>query len=309
MIIMERLGFACASSGLDVETLIFVASIRQFAGPLSDSPIWMFIPRSRNEIPRNIKERFVSLDVKIIPFSVNPEFRKFPFTTYVFATARAESFVKDKTEILAWLLPDTLIMNTPKHFLLKREKNLGYRPVHHTLVGSIYNDPIDPFWDLIYRKCNVTNDKVFPMKTHVDHNTIRPYFNAGFLIVRPEMGLCQSWWKRFKKLYRDPSFEEFYQKDKRYSIFMHQAILAGVILSNMEKKELQELPFSYNYPLHLYHESPNEYRPQNVNDLITARYEKIKWLEKVPIQEPLRSWLTDQIKAFSQQSVGSGESN
>ena len=305
---MERLGFACVSNVLDVKTQILVASIRQFAGLLSDSPIWVFIPRSENRIPQKIKERFLSLDVKIIPFSINPELRKFPFTTYVHATATAELFVKDKTELLAWLLPDTLIINTPKHFLLEKKKNLGYRPVHHTLVGSIYTESIDPFWDLIYRKCNVSEEMIFPMKTHVDRNILRPYFNAGFLIVRPEKGLLQSWWECFKESYCDPSFEQFYQKDERYSIFMHQAILAGVILSTMKRKELQELPFSYNYPLHLYHESPKECRPQNINELITARYEEVEWLDKVPIQEPLRNWITEQIKAFPQQSIDPSDS-
>lgn len=298
---MGKLVFACASSGLDIETQIFVASVRQFAGALSDSPIWMFTPRSENEIPKNIREKFQKFGVKVISFTIDPEIRKFPFATYVYATATAESFVKDKTKILAWMLPDTLVINEPKHFLLESDKYFGYRPVHHTLVGSIYDEPIDPFWELLYRKCNVPEEKIFPMKTHVDHNTLRPYFNAGFLIVRPEKGLLQSWWKCFKELYPDPSFKEFYQKDERYSIFIHQAVLAGVILSTMQKQELKELPFSYNYPLHLYHESPKEYRPESINDLITARYEDIGWLEKVPIQEPLKSWLKNQIKSLSKQ--------
>ncbi|UCG01285.1 MAG: hypothetical protein JSW11_16915 [Candidatus Heimdallarchaeota archaeon] len=294
---MDKIVFAFVSTGLDIETQIHVASIRQFAGPLSESPIWMFTPKSEKKIPKNLKERFLSLDVQIIPFSMDPKHRNFPFATYVFATATAESFAKRKTDILAWLLPDTLIMNTPTHFLLPKGKSLGFRPVHHTLIGSIYNEPIDPFWDLIYRKCDVPVDKIFPLKTHVDHNILRPYFNAGFLVVRPERGLLQSWWNFFQESYNDPDFDRFYQKDERYTIFMHQAILAGVILSTLEKAELQELPFSYNYPLHLYHESPKEYRPQNLDNLITARYEEVGWLNKVPLHEPLKSWLTNQLKS------------
>ncbi|MFX0125282.1 MAG: hypothetical protein ACFFAE_16765, partial [Candidatus Hodarchaeota archaeon] len=186
---MEKLVFACVSSGLDIETQIFVASIRRFGGALSESPIWIFTPRSENEIPQGIRKRFQKFGVKIISITIDPKIRKFPFAAYVFATATAESFAKDKTEIMAWMLPDTLVIDEPKHFQLERDKNIGYRPVHHTLVGSIYNEPIDPFWELLYRKCNVTEDKIFPMKTHVDNNTLRPYFNAGFLIVRPEKGL------------------------------------------------------------------------------------------------------------------------
>ena len=296
---MERFAFACVSTGLDIEAQIFVASIRQFAGPLSKSPIWMFIPKSKEKIPQHLNKRFSSLNVDIIPVSVKPDYRKFPFATYVSVTATAELFARDRTKIFSWLLPDTLIINPPTHFLLPQNKTFGYRPVHHTLIGSIYNDPIDPFWDLIYNKLNVTENKVFPMKTHVDHNILRPYFNAGFLVVRPEAGLLESWWDSFKELYQDPSFNEFYQQDNRYSIFMHQAVLAGVILSTKEKGELQELPFTYNYPLHLYHESPAEYQPEKINDLVTARYEEIEWLKKVPIQEPLKSWLDEQVLSIS----------
>lgn len=296
---MERFAFACVSTGLDIETQIFVSSIRQFAGVLSESPIWMFTPKSEVKIPQYLNERYSSLDVEIIPVSVNADYRKFPFATYVSVTATAELFARDKTEILAWLLPDTLIINPPTYFLLPQNKTLGYRPVHHTLIGSIYDDPIDPFWDLIYDKLNVNENNVFPMKTHVDHNILRPYFNAGFLVVRPEAGLLNLWWDSFKELYDDPSFNEFYKQDERYSIFMHQAVLAGVILSTKEKEEILELPFTYNYPLHLYHESPTEYQPEKINDLITARYENVDWLKKVPIQEPLKSWLDEQVKYIS----------
>jgi hypothetical protein len=292
---MEKLIFTCVSgiSDLDVRVPILAASIRKFAGTLSDSPIWVFVPEQENGIPEKTKDQLSSLDIQVIPFAIDPDIRQFPFAALVLAAATAESLAKGKTELLAWVLSDTLVMNEPKHFLLAEGKNLGYRPVHHTLVGSIYGEPIDSFWELVYHKCKVSEDKLFPMKTHVDHNTLRPYFNAGLLIVRPEKGLLQAWWGRFKELYRDPAFEEHYEKNELYTIFIHQAVLAGVILSAMDQQELQELPFSYNYPLHLYAESPKEYRPQNINDLITARYEDLETLVKVPIQEPLKSWLKE----------------
>ena len=298
---MEKLIFTCVLgvSDLDVRVQILAASIRKFAGTLSDSPIWVLVPEPENEIPEKMKEQLSSLDVQVIPFTIDPDVRNFPFAALVLAAATAESLAKEKTELLAWVLSDTLVINEPKHFLLAEDKNLGYRPVHHTLVGSIYGEPIDSFWELLYRKCNVSENKLFPMKTHVDHNTLRPYFNAGFLIVRPEKGLLKAWWDRFKELYRDLGFEEHYEKNELYTIFIHQAVLAGVILSAMDRQELQELPFSYNYPLHLYAESPREYRPQNINDLITARYENLETLEKVPIQEPLKNWLTEKKSSLS----------
>ncbi|MHA2368733.1 MAG: hypothetical protein ACXADX_07935 [Candidatus Hodarchaeales archaeon] len=289
---MERVIFACVSgvADLDRKVPILAASIRQFAGILSDCPIWVLVPKTENEIPEKTKTRLVAQNVQLIPFTVDEEVRKFPFAALVRAAATVESLAKEKTELLAWIL-----------LLLDAEKNLGYRPVHHTLVGSLYEEPVDAFWELVYRKCIVPEEKLFPMKTHVDGNTLRPYFNAGFLIVRPEKGVLQAWWDAFEKLYRDPDFETHYAKNQLYTIFIHQAVLAGVILSMLDRQELQELPFSYNYPLHLYSESAKEYRPQNISDLITARYEDPETLEKVPLQDPLKSWVGDLRASLAQE--------
>lgn len=293
---MEKLIFSCASSGSDPEILIMAGSIREFAGAFSDFPIYVLVPKPENRITEEMKEQLSSLNVQVIPFSVDPDSMKFPFASWVYAAATIEVLTKKKTEYLAWIGTNTMVIREPKHFLLDKGKNLGYRPVHHTLIGSIYEKPVDPFWEFIYQKCNVTEDKIFPMKTHVDHNILRPYFNSGCLIVRPEKGLLQSWWDCFKDVYHDPYLEEYYRKDELYSIFIHQAVLSGVILSTMKRQELQELPFNYNYPLHLYDECPVEYRPQNISDLVTARFYLNKLLEpqgleKIPFHDPLKCWL------------------
>jgi hypothetical protein len=298
---MEKLIYTCVStvSDLDRRVPILAASIRTYAGALSDYPIWVLVAEQEDAIPAKTRNRLSDLGVRLVPFTIDSTVREFPFATLVRAAAFAESQAAGKTELLAWMLADTIVINEPKHFLLDEDKNLGYRPVHHTLIGSIYEEPIDSFWELVYSKCNVHEDRIFPMRTHVDHNTIRPYFNAGFLIAKPENGLLQSWWNRFQKLYLDPDFEDCYKKNRLYIIFIHQAVLAGVVLSDMELKELQELPFSYNYPLHLYSDSPEEHRPQYIGDLVTARYEEPETLENVPIEEPLKSWLAEQLSFLS----------
>lgn len=297
---MENLIFACPPAGSGPEALIMAESIRRFAGSLSDCPIWMVVPEPE-EIPAKMRSELLSCGVQIKTFS-EPDISPFPFATFVCAAAAAESLAKGKTELLAWMDVNTIVMNEPRHFLLDEGKTLGYRPVHHTLIGSVYAKPLDPFWTLIYQKCNVTEEKIFPMKTHVDHHVLRPYFNAGCLVVRPGRGLLHAWWNRFKDLHRDGDFEEYYEKDQLYTIFMHQAVLAGVILSTMERGELQELPFSYNYPLHLYEESPRAYRPQAINDLVTARFylDKLRepqGLERIPLHDPLKSWLAEKLQS------------
>ena len=101
------------------------------------------------------------------------------------------------------------------------------------------------------------------------------YFTLGGILSKNYIGL--------------PVSNDFYEKNKLYRIFIHQTVLAGVILSSMDPQELQKLPFAYNYPLHLYFESPSEYQPPNLNELITLRYEAPSILGTVPIHEPLKS--------------------
>ncbi|MHA2428665.1 MAG: hypothetical protein ACXADB_11640, partial [Candidatus Hermodarchaeia archaeon] len=223
----------------------------------------------------------------------------FFFASELQAIAFAESMAKTDTALLAWLDSNTLILNEPKEFLIPDTKSLGFRPVHHTLVGLRYNEPLDPFWTQIYHSCQVPEERVFPMKTHVDNTTVRPYFNAGILITRPTNLLFRTWHDTFFGIYRKAEYKEFYQQDERYQIFVHQAVLSGVILSLFPEEELQELPPTYNYPLHLFPEDVSSTRPSTLEELVTIRhegfYEDPEWLKKIPVKKALKNWISERI--------------
>lgn len=194
---------------------------------------------------------------------------------------------------------NTVVLHEPEAFLLPNEKSLGYRPVHHTLIGSRYDTPIDKFWTLVYRYCKVPQDRIFPMETHTDNTKIRPYFNAGMLITRPRENLLRNWSATFFALYQKPAFQEFYKKDRLYKIFIHQALLSGAILSNFKTDELLELPSTYNYPLHLFKEDITDHRPSFIEEVVTFRHENFyqnkKWAKKMPAKQKLIQWLTERI--------------
>jgi len=213
--------------------------------------------------------------------------------------AQAESIAQDKTDLLVWLDTDTIVLREPRDFLLEDGRSLGCRPVHHTLVGSRYDDPLDFFWTQIYRYCKVSEDCVFPMTSHVDGTRIRPYFNAGLLVVRPERRLLQIWRDTFLKIYQASEFQKLYKKDERYKIFMHQAVLAGTVLSNLATDEIEELPATYNYPLHLQWEDVTAHRPSCLEEVVTFRHENFfenpKWKEKIPAREPLKQWIAERL--------------
>jgi hypothetical protein len=136
------------------------------------------------------------------------------------------------------------------------------------------------------------------MTGSVDENVIRPYFNAGFLDVRPERGLLRAWRDNFERLYLQDDFKTFYQKDDLYAIFVHQAVLAGTLLNKLERQELYEFHHHVNYPLHMHDDYPASRRPVYVNDLVSLRYEQIfqkpDWKDRIPLKPPLTAWLEAQ---------------
>lgn len=67
------------------------------------------------------------------------------------------------------------------------------------------------------------------MRTHIEDIEIRPYFNARSLIVDPQARILQNWRDTFFRIYKESSFQQFYHKDSRYEIFIHQAALSAVI--------------------------------------------------------------------------------
>jgi len=281
----------------ETQASLLAESIRAFAGSLAQAPIWLLTPDIEKQLSSTFKEKLLALNVSLIPFKIDGETLRFPLAGDVFAAALAESKVHNQADFLAWLGSNTVVVQEPKDFLLPDEKVLGFRPVHHTLIGSRYDEPLDPFWTLIYDCCEVPKTHVFPMTTHVDGTRIRPYFNAGLLVTRPERR--QAWCDAFLRVYKKPSFQQFYQKDERYSVFVHQAVLIGVILSTLETSEIQELPPTYNYPLHLYAQDVTDHRPSCLEELLTFRHEGFytdpEWINKLPAKKSFKRWVAERI--------------
>ena len=82
---------------------------------------------------------------------------------------------------------------------------------------------------------------------------------------------------------------------------MHQAVLAGSVLSSLKQDEIQQLPFEVNYPLHLHSKIAEERRPTSLNQLITCRYEDASETFSDPIVQDLlqtegslKAWVQEQ---------------
>jgi hypothetical protein len=283
----------------EINSLLLAESIRAFGGGMANNPIRFFLPDYGKPLTEAAQERLGRLDVWVTPFKMEKERLQFFFMGQLAGLAEAEKMCEGESEVLAWMDGNTILLHEPKELLLPEGKSLGYRPVHHLLLGSRYDQPPDAFWAEIYRTCEVPPERVFAMKPVVEDLEMRPYINAGFMAVRPERGLLRAWYESFLTLSQTPTFQAFQREDERYIIFMHQAVLAGVMLRHLEREEMLDLPESYNYPVHLFEQDATGHRPRGVDDLVTFRhegfYEEADWMDKIPASDELKQWLAEKL--------------
>jgi hypothetical protein len=120
---------------------------------------------------------------------------------------------------------------------------------------------------------SVPESAVFPVVSPMDQLELRAYFNAGMLIVRPERGLLRRWPECFRTLYTDSVFVEWCRTDQLRAIFLHQAALAGDVLTRLGRSEMRELPSTYNYPAYFHDRYPVEQKPKSLDDVVMFRHE------------------------------------
>jgi len=74
-------------------------------------------------------------------------------------------------------------------------------------------------------------------------------------------------------------------------------VLSATVIASINQKEIKQLPYIVNYPLHMHSQYPADRRPQSINELITLRYEdffsKPNWRDKIQVEPPLEDWLAE----------------
>ncbi|MBN2055309.1 hypothetical protein JW905_10325 [bacterium] len=276
--------------------ILLVESLRRFGGALAGMPVDVLVPTGYGELSGDEHRRFGKLAVSPRSFELSAAYAHFPFAAKVAAAAVAEQAAAGSGSFV-WMDTESLILAEPWCFHLPAGTNLAYRPVDHTLIGSRLAQPPDAFWSSIYEDCGVPADSLFSMTASVDGETLRPYFNAGLLVVDPRVGLLRAWHSTFDRLYTASRYKEFYERDHLYAVFMHQAVLAGVLLASCRPVDMVELPHQVSYPLHMHGQYPEALRPARLNDLMTCRYESFftspDWRGMIAVEEPLDRWLSE----------------
>jgi hypothetical protein len=276
--------------------LVLCESIRSFAGSLSQAPIRVYLAQHLLKSSEIYQDKFSALSVEIRSIQPPEEAKKYFLGGKPFAAAQSEDDAAKEADLLAFLSPNTVLIKEPRDFMLAAGKKFAYCPVHHQNIGSLYSRPPDSFWKRLYQILSVSESALFPMESLADKKILRPYFNAGSFLVRPQYGILRKWAESFKALYHDTVLAEMCKHGK-FNIFLHQAAMAGAVLKCLKREEMVQLPPTYNYPLFFekYYDAVLKF--DSLEHIVTLRYEfsfkdlPEDWGQKVKGNKKVISWI------------------
>ncbi len=266
--------YSYAENPVQLENVIpLVKSLREFGGKYRNSTIWLYLPQELMDSDSNVVRQLNGLNVLSKSIEIPEQAAWYFLSGKVIAAARAEADAEGLSGILVFLNHDTVILQEPGEFSLPPGKIFGYRPVMHKNIGLLYSEPLDSFWMQIYQANSIDENTLFPMVTPADLDTIRPYFNAGLLVVRPEERILRNWEKYFNQLSRDTLIRSMCEKDFYKRLFLHQTALTAAVLNHLDPEELYLFSDRTNYPVFFKEMFGSKREFIDISDAITIRHE------------------------------------
>lgn len=271
---------------------LLVDSIRRFGGALSEAPVWLVLDSGFEGLPELPDDE----GVEILETRVREEIRGYELAGKVSACAEAEKRAASAIRSLVWLSPDTLTVNPPTQFILDEAFDAALRPVHVKNIGLRADEPVDGFWEGIM-DCAGISDTDFEVRSFVDGQRIRAYFNSHSYCVNPSIGLFQEWLRCFTNLVADDEYQEHHCSDGLHRTFLHQALLSTLTVAMIPRDRIRVLPPTYCYPYNLQSSIAVNHRATTLNQLTSVVYENLVLdpdeMKDIGMDEPLRSWLAE----------------
>jgi len=281
-------------------TRAFIRSVRDLGGKYQDSKIYIVLADPVNFPGDSLK----GTNVILLPLEMDPEFMKYPLAIKAFVAAQVEETVKDEAASLAWFDPATLVLNSLDELDLENGYGVAIRPV--SLVNTIGiapgSEPND-YWAPIYKELGLNFKNVPAYETVVDEKPIQPYFNCEIFSVDPSLGIFSEWAKVMTKFLRNEKYQKNVCNTFLRKLFLHQAILSGVIVSKVNPENIKPLSIKTGYPFGQHERLSAQKQVASLNTLSAIIFdyqweENPKWLGKIPSHAPLKNWLIETYKDY-----------
>ena len=277
------------------DAALLIDSIRAFAGDAADAPVYAVLTDSARTPGTLLKAR----GARTMDLDMDPRFRAYPFADKVWASEQVERLAEKEADVLVWVNPESLVIAPLREFDLSPEQDAAFRPVHVQNVGLALGAAPDAFWTGVWKTVGLSADRAFAVESFLEDKKIHAYFNSGFFAVRLRRGIMRAWRENFEKLLLDDDFQRVACPDDSHKIFLHQAVLSATV-ARLGRERIRLLPPTYSYPLNFQKQLPPERRAKNMNSLVhvltVGSFRDIRWMDELPVEEPLRSWLLKHIQ-------------
>jgi len=273
---------------------LFIASLRAFGGSLARSPVRVYEFQTVGQPCADL----ASDGVEVLPLEVPPPISHYLFADKVSACASAEQSWQRQVSSMAWVNPESLVVQPPELFKLTPPFHAAFRPVHIRNIGSLTRGPLDDYWRRIYKRTGLSGADHPALESFVDQQLIRPYYNTHAFALDPSLGICRDWLALFTDLVQDKTFQEHACADDPHRIFLHQAALSALLTRFLDVCTIRLLPPSYSYPWHLHARVSADQKALLLDDLVLPVYEDYLPLDAadnnfLPASEFFHTWLDD----------------
>ncbi len=273
----------------------FIKSVRELGGDYSNCRVYLIV----EDIEKSSFSSFPDKNIILLKLDMDTIFRDYPLAIKAFAAAQAEELARDSISTLAWFDPSTLLLNTPGELDLSGVYSVAIRPV--TLLNNIgikAGSPPDDYWNPIYSYLDLATDSIPVVKTIVGQTDILAYFNCEIFSFDPKAGICTEWRTMLTKFLQDEDFQRTVCNTPLRRLFLHQAILSGVIVSRIPHDKIKELSIKNGYPFNQHDLLDEMHRVNSLNELnaliLDYAWETDPgWAEKIPVLPPLKGWLME----------------
>jgi hypothetical protein len=116
--------------------------------------------------------------------------------------------------------------------------------------------------------------------------------------VNPKLGICREWAIQLSGLLRNDPYQKTSCTTFLRQLFLHRAVLSAVVTSRIQKNRIKLLPLTSSYPFNQHGKLTSASKITSLNELKIIIFDyawaKIpEWMEIIPSNEPLKSWLME----------------
>jgi len=295
-----------ADSDQERKASALIKSIRRWAVSAADCRIYIVLANPSQTTGRSLQGEGVSL----LTIQQDSAAAGYPLAMKAYAAAQVEALLPRTIHTLIWFDPETLALGPLDDLILDDSHAVAIRPVF--LANRIGQPPAEEpndYWRPIYQAAGVQG-LIPTVKTVVDEQAIKAYFNCEVFSVHPHLGICRDWARVMTQLLTNESYQRTACTGFLPKLFLHQAVLSAVITARIKVEKIHWLPLTCGYPLNIHSRMPDEKKPNRLNSLSCLITEDVwnsdpGWMDKIPSEEPLTSWLRQTYADFLKRSDGS----